>query len=113
LRLVGGQNIFSHRLRRYPLEADLGLGEAEEAGERDQRYPRVTADEICSLEPEIILLPSEPFSFTKTDCQGLETALSGTPAVNEGWIYLVEGSLLSWHGTRLARSLQELPALFR
>jgi iron complex transport system substrate-binding protein len=112
LRLIGGENIFAHRQRRYPLDADLGLTQAQETGERDDRYPRVTVDEIISMKPEIILLPSEPFSFTNTHRQEIETLLSETPAVREGWIYLVEGSLLSWHGTRLARSLQELPSFF-
>jgi iron complex transport system substrate-binding protein len=112
LRLVGGENIFTKRQRRYPLEADLGLADAEETGERDRRYPRITVDEIISKEPEIILLPSEPFCFTNSHRQELESLLSTTPAVKEGWIYLVEGSLLSWHGTRLARSLQELPTFF-
>ena len=112
LRLAGGLNIFAQRQRLYPLEADLGLVQAQESGERDRRYPRVTLDEIRKAEPEIILLPSEPFAFTKTHRQEIETLLERTPAVREGWIFMVDGSLLTWHGTRLARSLQELPALF-
>jgi hypothetical protein len=35
---------------------------------------------------------------------------AGTPAVEAGRVYLLDGSLLTWHGTRLARALQELPA---
>lgn len=112
LRLVGGNNVFAQRERRYPLEADLGLVEAEDPGERDRRYPRVSQDEILEMKPEVILLPSEPFSFTKSHQDEMESWFRETPAVREGWIYLVDGSLLTWHGTRLARSLQELPALF-
>jgi iron complex transport system substrate-binding protein len=112
LRLVGGENIFANRRRLYPLEADLGLTEAQETEGRDDRYPRVTVDEINSLKPEIILLPNEPYSFTNTHRQEIESLLGETPAVREGWIYMVDGSLLSWHGTRLARSLQELPSFF-
>jgi iron complex transport system substrate-binding protein len=112
LRLVGGQNVFAERQRNYPLEADLGLVEAQEPGKRDTRYPRVTIDEIIRMEPDVVLLPSEPFSFTKSHREEIKSLLSETPAVQEGWIYLVDGSLLTWHGTRLARSLQELPTLF-
>jgi len=111
LRLAGGNNVFAQRERRYPLEADLGLVEAEDPGERDRRYPRVSLDEILEMKPEVILLPSEPFSFTKSHRDEMGSWFRETPAVREGWIYLVDGSLLTWHGTRLARSLQELPAL--
>ena len=32
-------------------------------GERDTRYPRVTLAEILEADPEVILLPDEPFTF--------------------------------------------------
>ncbi len=63
LELFGGINVFSDRQRRYPLAADLGMGEAEDAQEKDVRYPRVTGSEIQAAEPQVILLPDEPFPF--------------------------------------------------
>ena len=112
LGLVGGENCFAERERRYPLAADLGLEEPQEAGERDKRYPRLTLEEICQARPEIILLPDEPFEFGEPHRQEMLELLADTPAVRQGRVYLVEGSLITWHGTRLARALRELPPLF-
>jgi ABC-type Fe3+-hydroxamate transport system substrate-binding protein len=112
LRLMGGRNVFSGRVRRYPLHADLGMLPAEDPGSRDTRYPRISADEIQFTKPEVILLPSEPFPFGDAESQQIRALIPETPAVKEDRIYLLDGSLLTWHGTRLARALQELPAIF-
>lgn len=112
LELCGGENIFAERERRYPLSADLGMEAPKDAGDRDTRYPRVRLDEIIDAGPEIILLPSEPYVFDEVHRQRLNELLSGTPAAKLGHIYLVDGSLITWHGTRLARALRELPTLF-
>lgn len=111
LHLLGGENVFAERERRYPLEADLGLQETQDPGERDVRYPRLRLEEIIQAQPDLILLPDEPFAFNETHRQQLEESLEETPAVKQGQVFLVEGSLLTWHGTRLARALRELPAI--
>jgi ABC-type Fe3+-hydroxamate transport system substrate-binding protein len=111
LRLMGGENVFAGRVRRYPLSADLGLTEAEQAGERDTRYPRVTFQEIMNADPEVILLPDEPFAYDASQQARLMEMLADTAAVRNGKVFLVEGSLLTWHGTRLARALRDLPGI--
>lgn len=127
LSIFGGENVFANRERRYPLSADLTPAESApaepaSAGElspeqdispaRDTRYPRLPLDEIRAAAPDLILLPSEPFAFTEEHRQQLITLLPDIPAVQNNSIYFVDGSLLTWHGTRLARALQELPELF-
>jgi ABC-type Fe3+-hydroxamate transport system substrate-binding protein len=112
LRVVGGMNVFSNRKRRYPLAADLGMAEEGDPGEADTRYPRVTLEEILAEAPELILLPDEPFNFTDADQEEIRQLLSDTPAGRHGRLYRVEGSLITWHGTRLARAISELPSLF-
>jgi ABC-type Fe3+-hydroxamate transport system substrate-binding protein len=112
LQLLGGQNVFAERERRYPLQADLGHVEPEAPGERDTRYPRVTLAEIQAAQPEVILLMTEPYVFDQSHFQELGELLPDTPAVREGRVYPVDGSLLTWHGTRLARALRELSDLF-
>jgi iron complex transport system substrate-binding protein len=112
LGIAGGSNIFAQRERRSPLKADLGGMIAQDPGDRDIRYPRVTLDEILAGDPELILLPNEPFAFNETQREQIEAWLADTPAVRQGRVYLVDGSLLTWHGTRLGKALQELPALF-
>jgi ABC-type Fe3+-hydroxamate transport system substrate-binding protein len=109
ISISGGENIFKMRERRYPLEADLGLEEPEKAGERDTRYPRVTVEEVKALSPEVVLLPSEPYSFGEGERERVVKVLEGTPAVQEGRVFLLDGRLLSWHGTHLAHALTEVP----
>jgi iron complex transport system substrate-binding protein len=112
LRVVGGMNVFSDRCRRYPLAADLGMAEEQDPGEADTRYPRVTLEEILRAEPELILLPDEPFKFTDSDREEIQQLLKDSPAGRHGRVHLIEGSLITWHGTRLARTISELPSLF-
>ncbi|GAB4531655.1 MAG: helical backbone metal receptor [Anaerolineales bacterium] len=112
LTLLGGYNVFAGRQRRYPLEADLGTAEPQPPGERDTRYPRVTVDEVRAAQPELILLPGEPYAFGLPDRDRLISLLPDVPAVRDGRVYLVDGTLITWHGTRLGRALQELPPLF-
>jgi iron complex transport system substrate-binding protein len=112
LRILKGKNIFDQRIRRYPLSADLGLEPEEDPAGRDVRYPRVTFDEIMDACPEVILLPDEPYLYSENDRQKFFELFSETPAASNGHIYLVDGSLLTWPGTRLARSLSELSGIF-
>ena len=70
LDLVGAQNVFADRERRYPLAADLGKAKPlspEKVGARDVRYPRVTMDEVNARAPELVLLPDEPHPFSEAD----------------------------------------------
>jgi hypothetical protein len=71
----------------------------------------VTLAEIAAAEPQVILLPSEPYAFGEYDRHELLEALD-VPATRAGHVHLVDGSLLTWHGTRLARALRDLPPLF-
>lgn len=113
LAVLGGDNIFARRERRYPLAADLGQEAAKDPGERDTRYPRVSLEEILAGDPQVILLPDEPYAFGEHSRQEICELLAETKAVRSGRVYLVDGSLITWHGTRLARALQELPPILR
>jgi len=113
LAKVGGLNVFAGRERLYPLEADLGTSEPEDPGTRDTRYPRVTIAEVIEAQPDVILLPDEPYAFDESHKRQVEEWLADTPAVESGRVHLIEGSLLTWHGTRLAKAVSELPGYFR
>jgi ABC-type Fe3+-hydroxamate transport system substrate-binding protein len=92
----GLDNVFEHRLRKYPLGADLGLKVAwsEDAlANRDRRYPRVTLEEVCALEPELVLLPDEPFAFSDADAAWFKDALQSGVEVAH-----VSGKDLFWYG---------------
>jgi ABC-type Fe3+-hydroxamate transport system substrate-binding protein len=115
LRVCGATNVFAERERLYPLKADLGQADAYpkddlRAQGRDTRYPRVTMEEVEAAQPDMILLPSEPFPFTEEHIPLFEAL--DTPARNrKDGIILVDGSLLTWHGTRLAHAMNTLPPL--
>lgn len=116
LSVVGGLNVFAQRERQYPLKADLGEAEAyadddPRAADRDTRYPRVTWDEVTAAQPDVILLPSEPFAFTEAHLPIFEQL--DVPAAKNKRIHLVDGSYLTWHGTRVAYALDTLPKLFQ
>ena len=108
LSCCGGLNIFADRTRCYPLEADLGQASAEDPGKRDTRYPRVTPDEVIALAPEVILLPAVGSTGDVQYVQ-LTELLVNTPAVLDGRVHQIDNRLISWHGTRLAKSLAEIP----
>ena len=112
LKNLGGENVFARRKRRYPLTADLSLEPAEPTGERDDRYPRVTAEEVLEAQPELILLPDDPFQFNEEHRQTILRLLADTPAVQKNRVNFVDGSLLTWYGTRLGKALQALPEHF-
>jgi ABC-type Fe3+-hydroxamate transport system substrate-binding protein len=109
LARMGADNVFADRKRRYPLAADLGGGDEEPAADRDTRYPRVRAVEIAQAAPEIVLLPSEPFAFDQSDVARMMTVIPSAPAVVNERLHLVDGRLITWHGTHLGRALRDLP----
>ncbi len=112
LRLFGAVNVFAGRQRRYPLEADLTLAEPEDPAGRDIRYPRVTTTEIAASGAELVLFPSEPYEFDDSDVSRFCQDFPELPAVRSGRVFTVDGSLISWYGTRLAVALDQLGSLF-
>jgi ABC-type Fe3+-hydroxamate transport system substrate-binding protein len=112
LWVCGGKNVFADRERQYPLKADLGLAEADtNTSGRDTRYPRIKLEEVIAAQPEVILLPSEPFEFTEQHLPIFQSL--DVPAAKTNRIHLVDGSLLTWHGTRIAYAFEMLPALLQ
>jgi ABC-type Fe3+-hydroxamate transport system substrate-binding protein len=102
LSLAGGANVFADRVRRYPLQADLGTLPASPAGERDTRYPRVTLEEVRERSPDLVLLPDEPHPFSEGDAEVLRKALP------RARMAFCSGRDLSWYG---ARSIEGIPRL--
>ncbi|MGQ0767457.1 MAG: helical backbone metal receptor [Gemmatimonadota bacterium] len=80
LELAGGRNVF---------------------GARAERYPAITEGDLAAADPDVVLLSSEPFPFTERHVGELGAAL--------GWgasrFRLVDGELLSWHGSRTERGI--------
>jgi ABC-type Fe3+-hydroxamate transport system substrate-binding protein len=89
LRVCGGDNVFGYRTER--------------------RYPIVEEAEIVAAAPEVILLPDEPYAFGARDAA--ELARWQVPAAETGRIHLLDGTLVSWYGPRMARAIETLRPL--
>jgi len=102
LAMVGIGNAFDDRLRLYPLAADLGKAAAADPRGRDQRYPRVSVDEVAARRPELIVLPDEPHAFAAADRAALAAMVPDARQVD------VLGKDLFWYG---AWTIEALPRL--
>ena len=60
------------------------------------RYPTITAAELTSAEPDLVLLSTEPFPFTERHASDI-AALTG---IDRDRFLVVDGERLSWHGSR-------------
>lgn len=62
------------------------------------RYPEISEVEIAKLDPDLILLSSEPYPFQEKHIQELKMLAPGAK------IILVDGEMFSWYGSRLRHS---------
>jgi ABC-type hemin transport system substrate-binding protein len=74
------------------------------------RYPQVDLPAIARSQPEVILLPDEPYVFGPRDLPALEP-LAMTPALAEKRVHFVDGKALSWYGPRTAPALEYFKSL--
>jgi ABC-type hemin transport system substrate-binding protein len=79
------------------------------AGHGERRYPIVELEEMAAAQPEVVLLPDEPYAFGPRDVA--ELAALDVPAAHEGRIHLLDGTLIFWHGPRIERALAALRPL--
>jgi iron complex transport system substrate-binding protein len=102
LHLLGGKNVFEQREKIFPTLTDLHGPDI-----RDRRYPEITLGELNQAGVEYIILPSEPYLFTEKDreffCQRFPSAKT----------ILVDGTLITWTGTRLGKAIQNFNDLFQ
>ena len=77
------------------------LGVVNVYDEHPERYPRPTLDELRGREPDLVVLPDEPYRFTAED--GPE-AFPGVPCA------LLSGRHLTWYGPSLAEAPELLAA---
>lgn len=72
-----------------------------------ERYPVVTTDQLAEANPRVVLLASEPFPFGEGHIEELMAAL----AWPRSRFALVDGELLSWHGSRTPRGIDYADAV--
>ncbi len=71
----------------------------------EQRYPQIAFDKITSLKADVLLLSSEPFSFTTKHLHHLAQA---NPTC---LCKIVDGELFSWYGNRMLLAFKYLQQL--
>ncbi len=74
------------------------------------RYPRLSLPELIALDPEVLLLPSEPYRFRERHAQELLAQHHMTSA-REGHVYLCDGQNLTWWGARTPAAIRDVAAL--
>jgi len=89
LALCGGRNVFAER--------------------GDRRYPRVALDDVVAAAPEVVILPDEPYAFDASDVAELRRL--PLPAARSGRIHLIDGTWVSWYGSRIADAIRALRSL--
>lgn len=76
------------------------LGVVNAFAEHPDRYPTLSLDQIVDAEPDLVLLPDEPYPFSAAD--GPEAFPDRIPTT------LVSGRLLTWYGPSLLTARDEL-----
>ena len=66
------------------------------------RYPQITLEELAILNPQLILLSSEPYPFKEKNIHEIQALL---PTAK---VMLVDGEMFSWYGSRM----KYMPAYF-
>jgi ABC-type Fe3+-hydroxamate transport system substrate-binding protein len=61
-----------------------------------ERYPEIPLSRLKELNPEVVLLSSEPFPFSEKHIPEIQKILPKTR------IIIVDGEMFSWYGSRLA-----------
>ncbi len=65
---------------------------------QSDRYPIISEEKLITLNPEVLLLSTEPFPFKKNHMSYFKNILPNTN------IQLVNGEFFSWYGSRLIKS---------
>lgn len=74
---------------------------------RGERYPKTDFEELSKLNPEFILLSSEPFPFKEKHRNFFQEKFPMSK------VLLVDGEMFSWYGSRLIKSAPYLQNLAR
>lgn len=96
--MLAGTNTFIHSI------LDL-LGFNNMATSLSGRYPEIKPEQMKELNPEVVLLSSEPYPFEDKHLQEIKDILP------EAQIHLVDGEMFTWYGSHMLQSPGYLNAL--
>lgn len=105
----GGENAFANRDGRLdqgdPAEEARLARDGRRSG-TERRYPIIGLAAIERAAPDVILLPSEPYPFGEGDRSELLGLVC--PAAAHARVHLIDGTLVSWYGPRIAEAIRVL-----
>jgi ABC-type Fe3+-hydroxamate transport system substrate-binding protein len=70
-------------------------------GTMPDRYPTLSLQQLRDATPDVVLLSTEPFPFAERHID----ELAGRTGIPRERITIVDGELLSWHGSRTPRGI--------
>ena len=73
-----------------------------------ERYPSITEKDLAEAAPNLVLLSSEPFPFTEAHAD----ELARSTGLDRDRFRLVDGELLSWHGSRTLEGIGYAAKIF-
>jgi ABC-type Fe3+-hydroxamate transport system substrate-binding protein len=76
-------------------------------GDAPDRYPMVALTDVAARRPEAVLLPDEPYRFSRKHVPEVIETLGDVRT------YLVDGKSLCWYGPRIGPALAEAQGLLR
>lgn len=98
--MVAGKDTFVNAVLGH-----FGFENAVKSG--NSRYPELTEKDIQNLNPEYVLLSSEPYPFKEKHVEQLKSI------VPQSKIYLVDGEMFSWYGSRMQYTCAYVQNLFQ
>lgn len=73
----------------------------------ETRYPEISVEKIKELNPDLVLLSSEPYPFKEKHIEELKLLLP------DAKILLVDGEMFSWYGSRLLKAPEYLKGFIK
>lgn len=90
---VGGDTFINDMLQKVGLQNIFNL---------EKRYPQIDLKDLANLNPQLLLLSSEPYPFKEKHIKEIQAYLPNTKVI------LVDGEMFSWYGSRM----KYMPAYF-
>ena len=93
--MVAGEDTFINAIMK-----EAGLGNA--FADREERYPKITEQELLTANPDLIILSSEPYRFTTKHLHEFATLCP------KAKIKIMDGEMFSWYGSRMVKTFPYL-----
>jgi iron complex transport system substrate-binding protein len=81
------------------------------AGSREDRYPKLSDEQIASLDPDVALFPDDPYPFRDRHVDEFRQRFPDLRCVRENRVAWFDGSYLTWFGYRTLLAFRDFPEI--